>query len=196
MKKSILVLGLATMLFACNNSASTSEFKTAYVDSSKLLKDYEEVKDVESKYKIKSEEKGKSLETEINAFQQEVQNFQKNAAAKGQAWAQQKAAELQKKEQELQYKQQSLMQSLQSESGQDMDAVITKVKEYIGEYAKKNNLDYVFNTEDASNVIYAKDSYNITDVILKELNDKYKGTTSASKIDETPAKEESKEETK
>lgn len=186
MKKGILALGLVAMFFSCNKSTDSAvEFKAAYIDSSKLMRDYEEVKEIDSKYKIKSEEQGKSLEGEITKFQKEVQSFQENARLKGQAWAEQKGAELQRKEQELQYKQQSLVQSLQMESGQEMDSVIKKVKQHISDYAKKNNLDFVFNTEEASTVIYGKEQYDITDKILSELNSKYKGSSAASKVDET-----------
>lgn len=186
MKKGIFVLGLAGLLFSCNNSnnASTAtEFKTAYVDSSKLMTEYQEVKDIESKYKVKSEEKGKQLEGEIAQFQKEVQNFQASAAEKGQAWAQQKGAELQRKEQQLQMKQQSLFQELQAESAGEMDSLVKKVKTYISDYAKKKNLDYVFNTEEASTVIFAKDQYNITEEIIKELNAKYSGKAAATTVD-------------
>lgn len=189
MKKIILALGLAASFMACNNSSSTSEFKTAYVDSNLLLKEYVEVQNMEADFKAKSEEKGKALEAEYVAFQKEVESFQKNAASKGQAWAQQKAQELQSKEQELQVKQQTLVQALQQESGAAMEAVITKVKSHISDYAKKNNLDYVFNTEDASTVIYSKEQYNITDIIVKELNEKFKGgekaTTTTQESDST-----------
>jgi outer membrane protein len=53
------------------------------------MKEYTEAKDLEAKYKAKSEEKGKQLEAEINRFKQEAANFQAQAA-NGQAWAQQK----------------------------------------------------------------------------------------------------------
>ncbi|MHC5201088.1 OmpH/Skp family outer membrane protein [Myroides sp. LJL119] len=188
MKKSILTLGLAAMFMACNSSSSTNEIKTAYVDSNLLLKEYVEVKNMEVEFKSKSEQKGKALESEIAAFQKEVESFQKNAAAKGQAWAQSKAQELQQKEQELQYKQQTLMQALQQESGAAMDAVIEKVKSHISDYAKKNNLDYVFNTEDASTIIFAKEQYNITDIIVKELNDKFQAQ--GSKQEDVTSKED------
>lgn len=190
MKKSILVLGIAALLFSCNNAGNTAESKTAYVDSTKLLKEYEEVKDLESKFKIKSEEKGKSLEADLAKFQSEVEDFQKNAAQKGQAWAQQRAGQLQQKEQELQYQRQAIMQELQAESGEQMNAVLDKVKEQIQAYAKSNNLDFVLNTEDASTVIYGKAEFDITEKVLQELNSKYNGTTSAAKVDEvTPSKE-------
>ncbi|MTG97865.1 OmpH family outer membrane protein [Myroides albus] len=185
MKKSLLVLGLATMLFSCNNSTS-NEFKTGYVDSAKLFKEYEEVKDVESKLKIKADEKGKAFDGEVASFQKEAEGFQRTAAQKGQAWAEQKAKELQRREQELQFKQNTLIQELQKEQGEQMDLVVKKVKEYIAEYAKKNNFEYVFNTDDASTIIYSKDGNDITDIILKELNAKYKGDSAVAKTDIAP----------
>lgn len=199
MKKGIFVLGLAGLLFSCNNNtntAATTEFKTAYIDSSKLMTEYQEVKDIESKYKIKSEEKGKAFEGEIAQFQREVQNFQANAAEKGQAWAQQKGGELQRREQQLQVKQQTIFQELQAESTKEMDSIVKKVKSHIADYAKKKNLDYVFNTEEASTVIYGKDEYNITEDIIKELNAKYQGSAAATTVDDkkeaAPAAKEEK----
>jgi outer membrane protein len=47
--------------------------KTAYVDTSELMKEYTEAKDLEAKYKAKAEEKGKQLEAEINRFKKKLQ---------------------------------------------------------------------------------------------------------------------------
>jgi len=179
MKKSILVLGLAMTLFACSEKgAEVVENKTAYIDTQKLMKEYEESKDIEAKYKTKSEEMGKELEADISKFQTEAQGFQKNAEVKGMAWAQQKGAELQRREQELGIKQQTMLQSLQAESGKEMDSLVSKIKNYIKDYGKKNGYDYIYGTEDASTVLYAKEKYDITDTLIKELNSKYKGNTS------------------
>lgn len=183
MKKSLLVLGCVALLVSCNNASTTVEQKSAYVDTQKLMQEYEATKDVESKYKIKSEEMGKELEADIASFQKEAASFQANAQAKGMAWAQQKGAELQQREQELGMKQQSMMQTLQMESGQEMDSIVKTVKATISDYGKKNGYDYIYGTEDASTVLYAKEEYNITDLIVKELNSKYKGTSAIKAAD-------------
>ncbi len=193
MKKSLLVLGLAVTLLSCNNNPVAVEHKTAYVDTQKLMKEYEETKDIESKYKIKSEEMGKELEADVAKFQKEAQGFQANAQAKGMAWAQQKGAELQRREQELSYKQQTMMQTLQMESGQEMDSVVKKIKTHIKDYGKKNGFDYIYGTEDASTVLYAKEQYDITETVIKDLNAKYKGKAAIKAVD---SKEEQVEETK
>ena len=101
MKKALVIIALSISIVACNKPAEVKEVKTAYIDTSELMKEYTEAKDLEAKYKTKAEEKGRQLEAEINRFKQEAAGFQAQAQANGQAWAQQKGAELQKKEQQL-----------------------------------------------------------------------------------------------
>ena len=176
MKKSIVLIALAFSVFSCNDktAAPSKEFKTAYVDTSKLIEEYTEAKDIEAKYKTKSDEMGRELEAEVNRFKSEAKNFQKNAQANGQAWAQQKGAELQKREQQLNYAQQAMIQQLQQESGAEMDTLVKGVKKFIKDYGKEKGYDYVFATGDAVSVLYAKDQYDITKEVIKLLDDKYK----------------------
>jgi Skp family chaperone for outer membrane proteins len=58
MKKSLLIIALAISIVSCNQkdkpATTAKEMKTAYVDTSKLLEEYTEAKDIESKYKAKS----------------------------------------------------------------------------------------------------------------------------------------------
>lgn len=187
MKKSIVVIAIATMLFSCNKSESTATSeKTAYIDTVKLMEDYTESKDLQAKFKEKSEVMGKELELEIKKFQDEADNFRRNAQANGQEWAQKKGAELQKKEQQLQYAQQAMGQQLQQEGGVERDSLVQKVRKYIKEYGKKNGYSYIYGTGDAASVLYAKDEFDITAKVVKELNDNYKA----------PAKTEEKVEAK
>jgi outer membrane protein len=54
------------------------------------MKEYTEAKDGEAKYKAQSEEKGRQLEAEIKRFKQDA-NFQSQAQANGQTWAQKRS---------------------------------------------------------------------------------------------------------
>lgn len=176
MKKSFLLFALAVAMFSCQEQKATSgasELKTAYVDTSKLMEEYTHAKDIESKYKNKSEETGKELEAEIKKFQSEVQNFEKNAQSYGQQWAQKKGQELQKWEQELAYARQALIQNLQADSSKEMDSLVSNVKKYIKDYGKEKGFDYIYGTGEAASILYAKDAYDITDELIKQLNDKY-----------------------
>lgn len=193
MKKSFLIIALALSIISCNQEGKTTEgaaFKTAYIDTSKLMDEYTESKDVEAKYKAKSEEAAKKFEVQEANFKADAANFERNAQANGQAWAQQKGAELQQRQQQLQYAAQSLGQQLQMELGTEMDTLVKSVKKFIKEYGKEKGYDYVYGTGETASILYAKDSYDITEEVIKLLNEKY---TAAGKKEETPeAKTEEK----
>jgi outer membrane protein len=190
-KKTVILFALFISFLSCNKTTEVKEFKTAYIDTSKLMEESTEAKDIAEKYKDKSKVMGSQLEVEVNRFKSEAANFQKNAQANGQVWAQQKGAELQRREQELSYAQQAMLQQLQSESGVEMDSLVSTYRKVIKDYGKEKGYDYIYGTGDIASVLYAKDSYDITKEIIKLVNEKYK---SADKKEEKAAaqKEEKK----
>lgn len=196
MKKALLILGLAVAMISCDKKEQKNDsFKTAYIDTAVLLEKYEKFNDEDAKFKVKSQEMGRPLEAKLKDFQYEAQNFQRNAQIKGMEWAQRKGAELQQREQQLQVEQNALLQQIQIESDSIRSSIVKSLKDYIKEYGKKQGYDYIYGTGDAATVLYAKDAYDITEEVLKLLNDDFKasnGTTEA-KTEETPAvKEEEK----
>lgn len=192
MKKTIVIIAIALSIVSCNKSAGVKEAKTAYVDTSKLLEDYTEAKDIEAKYKAKSEEMGRELEAEVSRFKSDAADFQKRAPSMGQIWAQENGAKLQKREQELSYAQQAMLQQLQQESGVEMDTLVKNVKKFIKGYGKEKGYAYIYGTGEAVSILYAEEKYDITKEIVKLLNDKY---ASAPKSDDkTDIKAEAKKE--
>jgi len=189
MKKALLILGIALATISCNKeTASVEGAKTAYIDTSTLMEKYDKFKDEEEKFKVKSLEMGRPLETKLKNFQYEAQNFQSNAQVKGMAWAQQKGAELQRREQELQMEQNALLRQIQIESDSIRSEIVKSMKDFIKDYGKKNGYDYIYGTGDAATVLYAKEGYDITEEILKLLNEEFQ----SSKGKEEPKKEETK----
>lgn len=182
MKKTILMAAMALVLFSCNKEetkADAAGFKTAYVDIGKISDDYEEFKDLEEKAKIKSDELGRGLQQKVDQYKLDYAEAENQARSKGPQWAQLKVQELQKREQQLGMEQQAIMKQIQDESKAQNDSITNKIKKHIEAYGKKNGYDYIYSTADVSSIIYAKEGYNITDKILKELNDSYKATKPA-----------------
>lgn len=188
--KTVILFALALSLISCNKTTEVKEFKTAYIDTSKLMEESTEAKDIAEKYKDKSKVMGNQLEVEVNRFKSEAANFQKNAQANGQVWAQQKGAELQRREQELTYAQQAMLQQLQGESSVEMDSLVSSYRKIIKEYGKEKGFDYIYGTGDVASVLYAKDSYDVTKEIIKLVNEKYKSS------DKKEEKQDTKKEVK
>ncbi len=61
----IVVLALVMIsVLACNKAPEVKEFKTAYIDTAKMMEDYDEAKELNEKFKTKTEVKGRELEVE------------------------------------------------------------------------------------------------------------------------------------
>jgi outer membrane protein len=181
MKKTIATFAIITLLASCNKTAEVKEVKTAYVDTAKLFEEYTEAKDIQAKYKSKSDEMGRELEQEMARFKQDATYFQKNAQANGQEWAQKNGAALQKRQEQLQMAEQGLSRQLQQEMSVESDSMINNVKKFIKTYGKEKGYAYIYGTNEAGTVLYAEDKYDITKEITKLLNDKYKAPKAETK---------------
>jgi outer membrane protein len=186
-KKTVLLFAFAIAMISCNKTTETKEFKTAYIDTSKLMEESIEAKDIEAKYKDKSKVMGNQLEAEVARFKADAASYQANAQKNGQAWAQQKGSELRETEQRLTYAQQAMMQQLQQESGAEMDSLVKNYRKIIKDYGKEKGYDYIYGSGEASpSILYSKDGYDISKEIIKQINDKYKA---GGKKEETPKEE-------
>lgn len=195
MKNLTLVLLFSALIISCNKKAATTDkvektenvektnvaindksetLKTAYVDTGILMKEYQEAKDVEAKYKSKAAVLEKKLDAEIAKFKSDATAFQKNAQANGQEWTQKNGQELQQREQQLQMQQQQIGQQLQEQSSAEMDKIIKEVKQFIKDYGKQNGYSYIYGSGMPATILYAEDKYDITKEISDLLNDKYK----------------------
>lgn len=89
----------------------------------------------------------------------------------------------------MSYAQQAILEQLQQESGTEMDSLVVNVKKFIKAYGKEKGYDYIYGTGEAVSILYAQDKYDITNEIVKSLNDKYKNEAKPeTKKSDAPAK--------
>jgi outer membrane protein len=167
MKRGIYAL-LVLALVSCQQD------KIGFVDNVKLMDGYQEKIDVENKFKSKAEVMGKKRDSISQAFQLEYQELQ----SKAQNWSQKKAQEelglLQQKSQFLGQQIQQEEQQLQSEGQTEMDSVVSKVKKEIESYGKANGYTFILGGGEGGSVLYGMETKDLTEEVLKLLNDKYK----------------------
>ncbi|GAB2762548.1 OmpH family outer membrane protein [Salinimicrobium soli] len=173
MKKMIMLFALGTIFVSCNND------KTAYVDTTRLIQEYSEMKDVEAKFTTRSEQLKKELDSVARGFQQEVLEFRENEATMSQAEKEAAQTELMQKQQMLQQQQQMRSGQLRQESDEVIDSLITKVKDFVKAYGEENDYTYIFGSNETANIMYAKEGLDITEEVLEELNAGVKEETSA-----------------
>lgn len=206
MKKVFLLVAVAAAFVACNNSnesetkatvtkEESTAFKSAYIDTEKLMKEYQESIDFEAKYEAMSNRMKNELESDMKKFQNDVADLQKNAQSKGMEWAQNRQAELERRQRTLAEKEQNYMKKFQEEGSVERDSMVSKMKRFIKDYGKEKGFDYVFGTGDAATVLYAKEGFDITEEVVKLMNDAYAKDKGGAKTETKEVKAETKTET-
>lgn len=167
MMKKLVVLAIAITAMACQQN------KIGYVDSVKIMDDYQEKVDVDARFQTKAQAMTRKRDSISQAFQMELQQFQSKAQSMSQQNAQEQYSQIQQRGQQIGQQLQQEEQQLQQKSQAEMDTLVRKVKKEIRAYGKANGYTYILGGGDGGSVIYGDDAKDLTDEILKILNDKY-----------------------
>lgn len=162
---------LAMVLIA---AVSCEQNKIGFVDNVKLMDGYQEKIDIEARYKVKAEALNKKRDSISQAFQLEAQAFQTKAQSMAQDKAQEEYGLLQQRGQFIGQQLQQEEQQMQSEGQTEMDSLISRVKREISSYGKSNGYTYILSGGEGGSVLYGTDTKDLTQDILKILNDNYK----------------------
>jgi len=167
MKKIVLAIFIIVAV-ACEQN------KIGFVDNVKLMDGYQEKIDIEARYKIKAEALNKRRDSISQAFQLEAQAFQTKAQSMPQTQAQEEYGLLQQRGQFMGQQLQQEEQQIQSEGQVEMDSLISKVKKEISAFGKSNGFTYILSGGVGGSVLYGTDTKDLTQDVLKILNEKYK----------------------
>lgn len=153
---------------------SCKQEKIGFVDNVRLMEEYQEKIDIEADFKTKVDALAKKRDSISQTFQMEAQAFQEKAQKMSQQKAQEEYGQMQQKGQLIGQQLQQEDQQLQALGQTEMDSVVSKVKEEIKAYGEANGFTYILGGGDGGSVLYGTDSNDLTDEIVKLLNDKYK----------------------
>ncbi|MCJ7468470.1 MAG: OmpH family outer membrane protein [Maribacter sp.] len=148
--------------------------KIGYVDNVKLMDDYKEKVDVEAKFKTKAEALAKKRDSISQTFQIEAQVFQAKAQKMAPEKAQEEYGKIQQRGQFIGQQLQMEDQQLQASGQTEMDSIVSKVKREIKAYGKANGYNYILGGGDGGSVLYGTEADDLTEEIVKILNEKYK----------------------
>jgi outer membrane protein len=183
-----LGIAVAAMAVACNQKpqvstttaatttpAASAKAEIVYVNSDSLLSKYDYFKDMSSRL----EDKGKKAQVDVSskgqAFQREVAEYQKGATALS---ADQRAAteqRLARKQQELQTYNQNASAQIQQEQAAENGKLYDKIADFLKGYAKEKGYKLILTYSKANpTVLFGDESLNVTNDVVKNLNDNYK----------------------
>ena len=172
------------------SDTSAVNLKVAYINSDSVLKYYDYLKVNRDQLEAKTKKMDQDLRNRTVGLQNEITAYQRNVS--GMTLGQARAAEedLGKKQQNLQLYQQSLQQQLMQEEAKLNKELYDRITRFLKEYGEEKGLQVVLKFDPTSDVLYGGESLDITQDVIKGLNESYKteksGTTA--KPDSTAAK--------
>jgi outer membrane protein len=146
-----------------------------YVNSDSLLNNYDYYKDIKKTFEEKSKNAQADLNSKGQAFQQEVNTYQRSAntmSADQRATTEERLA---RKQQELATYNQNAGNALASEEAAENEKLYNKVSDYLKVHAKEKGYKYVLTFSKTNPaVLYADESLEITKEIVDGLNAEYR----------------------
>ena len=162
----VLALMLAYFQFA-------NEQKLVYIDSNKLLAEYQGMKDAQAEFQKKSLTWQANIDTLMVEVQRSIMDYEKESP-KMTTKEKELSRELIKTKQKQLADYQRAIQEQSAQKDQEMtQQVLVKVNTFLSEYGRSKDYNIIFGATSAGNIIYAEEAMDITDEVLELLNSQY-----------------------
>jgi outer membrane protein len=140
--------------------------KLVYVDSAKLVNEYEGMKAARATYQQKASSWKANVDTLTAEVQKQIMAYEKEVSKMS-------AKEKQLSQELIRTKQRQLM--AQQEDQKMTGEVLTQINAYLKKYGKAHGYKIVMAATEYGNIAYADESLDITADVLKGLNEEYQG---------------------
>jgi len=174
MKRSFLILTAVIFTFAAVNISLAKELKIGYIDSDKILNDFQDYQDAKRILDREEQEytrQAKQMELDIKNLQDE---FDANALM----WSEEKKLETQMEGQNLVMRYQQFVENIWGQTGKLFQRnlelskpIIDNINVIIKKIGEEEDYDFIFDAT-AGNIVHAKPEYDLTNRIIEELGKK------------------------
>ena len=177
----------ATSVSGSADPAMLGELKIAYINSDTVLKYYDYLKVNQAQFAAKRDKFNQDFRNRAEGLQREFAAYQRtvNTMTLGQVRATEE--DLQKKQQNLQLYEQSLTQQLAEEQDKLNRQLYERITNFLKTYSAEKGLQVVLKYDQGSDVLYGGTALDISQDVIKGLNDTYKAEKTG-KVDSTATK--------
>lgn len=170
MKISVLVLMICSLFIS---TPVFAKFVVGKVDIQRILLSVNEGKRVRDQLKKKFEQKQKVLKTEESAIRKEQESFEKRKNLLSDQKKEEGGRGIQEKILKLQQKSVQYQKEMQGMENKLKKPILEKLKDIIDQVSKKEGVDITFEVSTAP-VVYAKESKDLTNEVIKQYDKKHK----------------------
>jgi outer membrane protein len=166
------------------SAANDGRFKVAYVDIDTFEEHYDFLRSKREEFNKRQQSMQNELERSAQQYQKNVESYQRKAQSGGMTQAEGEATEKQllQMQQSLRLREQALTEQLVKEKDAFNKKLHDELDTFLKEYNKNKGYDYILSySEEASQILLADEKYNITDDVIKGMNDRAKKMSDTTK---------------
>lgn len=152
-----------------------SERKIVYVDSKQLINGYEGMVVARKEYQKKATQWKANVDTLASEVQRRIVDFEKGASKMSVKERELTKELIRTKQKQLYDYQEALSSQAKQEDNRLTGSVITEINAYLKTYGERHGYTIILAATEYGNLAYVDESLNITEEVLKGLNNQYKG---------------------
>lgn len=168
---SIVALAISSTILLLN---LTTKEKVAYVDSMKLLSEYDGVKDVRAELEKRTKGWQANIDTLESDFKGDLKKYEDQRSTLNDKEKRQREESLQNKQQQYQQYRTAMENKAKEENEKLSARPLQRLNDFIKEYGKKHNYKIIFGANQSGNILYTVDGLDITGEVLEGANADYK----------------------
>ena len=169
---SLLLVAGGWLLAASCPLAAAAELKLGYVNLAKLFDEYQRTK--ESEHML--EQKGGQKEAQLKAQAEELKKMRDSLELLNAQAREAKLKEIEEKSDAFQQLKTRTERDLVRQRNEMAKTILDEIERTVTDYAKANGFSLIV---DQRSLLYGQDSYDLTDDLLKVLNQRYAGQAPA-----------------
>lgn len=163
----------AVILSVVSIYMAKSSSQLVYVDVNKLIQGYSRTKIAKAEFEKKANVMKANVDSLIGNWQKELKNYEKERTSLSPKELKLKQELLGNKQQQINGYQEAIQKKIQEEDKKMTQTVINDINDYIKEYGKDHNYKIIFGASGGGNIMYADESSDLTEDVLKGLNAEY-----------------------
>lgn len=169
--KKVSTLFLICLMILGMVSFAGAQIKIAYVNSDRILSEYDEAKEAQSKLNIeakKLDDQYKGMIAKLDSLSKDYDRQKMIMSDARRTTKENEIAQLQQNIQRFQVDKLGPEGEIYKKQAELVGPVLEKVKNVIQKVGKDNKYDYIFDTV-AGNILYADPAHDLTDKVIYEL---------------------------
>ncbi|TJZ53574.1 OmpH family outer membrane protein [Sphingobacterium olei] len=144
---------------------------TVYIDATRVLQEYSGAQVAREALELKTSHWKSNVDTLEAEFQNAYEEFERKEKGMDANIKEERRTELRKKQQQLEEYKGVMQQNAVAEDQKLSQETISDINKFLTEYGKKHRYKYILIANQVGTIAYAADGLDITDDVIKALND-------------------------